>query len=300
MCAYFEKKAMVIVNPCAGRKRLSPQLLDIADLFSRGGIETTVYTTSARGDATSFVQRYSHKFDIIVCRGGDGTLHEVVNGILTLDRRIPIGYIPSGTTNDLAKSLGIPNNARKAISVIINGKPVGNDVGQFNSDSYFTYSASFGAFTSCSYDTPQWMKNRFGHAAYVYEGAKTVKQIHPIRVKVRSNEFETDWDEFVFGTVANSLSLGNVIKLDKNIVDLNDGKFEVMLIKKPDSFQAWMDTLASVFSKKYDKRYIKFFQSSEINLEFEDDVPWTTDGEFGGSFENVNIKNMKDAVVIFR
>jgi len=300
MSVFFEKKAMVIVNPCAGRKKLSPQLLDIADLFSRGGLETTVYTTSARGDATVFVQKYSNKFDIVVCRGGDGTLHEVVNGIMTLDRKIPIGYVPSGTTNDLAKSLGIPNNTRRAINVVINGKPVGNDVGRFNENKYFSYSASFGAFTNCTYETPQKLKNKLGHAAYIIEGAKTVNQIHPIRVKVSSEEFEADWDDYVFGTVANSLSLGNVIKLDKRIVDLNDGKFEVMLIKKPDSAQAWKDTIASVLSKDYDKRYIKFFQSSEIKFEFEEETPWTTDGEFGGLVKTVVIKNLQNAVTIFR
>lgn len=296
----FSKKAMVVVNPCAGRRKLSPQLLDIADLLSKGGIETTIYTTSASGDATEFVKNFSHKFDIVVCRGGDGTFNEVVNGMMVLEKKLPIGYIPSGTTNDLASSLNIPKNTKKAIDVVINGKPVGNDVGHFNDDSYFSYSASFGAFTQSSYATPQRLKNSFGHLAYVYVGIKSIGQIGPIRVKVKCEHFEDDWDEYIFGTVANSLSLGKIVKFDKKIVDLSDGKFEVMLVKKPDNAQALKGILTSVAKKDYDERYVKFFQSSEIEFEFEEDIPWTIDGEFGGAGKLVKIQNLQNAINILR
>ncbi len=294
------KKALVIVNPCAGRRKLKPQLLDIANLFTRGGLETTLYTTTCKGDAIRMASTLGGRYDLVVCRGGDGTFSEVVNGLMQVENRPPVGYIPAGTTNDFAKTLGIPVNTQKCIKTILRNQALRNDVGKFN-DVYFTYSASFGAFVECSYATPQSLKNVMGHAAYMYEAAKSVKKIRPIHAKVKCEQYEDEGD-FVFGTVSNSYSLGGVVKLDPHTVGLNDGEFEVMLIKNPDDGKGWVEAISSVITKNYNEKYIKFIRTDHIEFEFdeEDIPPWTTDGEFAGESQKVVIDNIQNAIRIFR
>ena len=294
------KKALLIINPCAGRRKLKPQLVDIANLFTRGGLETTMYTTTCKGDAERMAATLGKNYDIIVCRGGDGTFSEVVNGVMKLEKRPPLGYIPSGTTNDLAKTLGLPPNTQKCIKTILRNQALRNDVGKFN-DTYFAYTASFGAFSECSYSTPQKLKNVMGHSAYMYEATRAVKNIKPIHAKVKCEEYE-DEDDYIFGTVSNSYSLGGVVKLNPHTVGLNDGEFEVMLIKKPEDVKTWTSTITSIITKNYDERYIKFFRTGHIEFEFDEENPpaWTTDGEFAGTPVKLTIDNIQNAIRIFR
>ncbi|MBQ8027564.1 MAG: diacylglycerol kinase family lipid kinase [Clostridia bacterium] len=178
------KKVLVIINPCSGRFTLRSQLLNIADDFTKAGYETTVYTTQKRGDAMEYAKHLADKFDLIVCRGGDGTFNETVNGIIRSGIDVPLGYIPSGTTNDFAHSLGIPTDSHKAIDLICNVEPKFHDMGQINNDRFFCYTASFGVFTKCSYNTSQKSKNLFGYTAYVAEGLNELKGFKPIPMRI--------------------------------------------------------------------------------------------------------------------
>ena len=183
------------------------------------------------GDAIKKVRKNAEKYDLVVCSGGDGTLDEVVTGMEQSEVNVPIGYIPAGSTNDFANSLGIPKNMEEAARVAVNGTPFPCDVGGFNGDT-FVYVAAFGLFTEVSYQTSQQMKNILGHAAYILEGAKHLMDITSYRMKV-SHDGEIIEDEFIYGMVTNSLSVGGFKGISGPDVLLDDRPFEVTLIKNP-------------------------------------------------------------------
>lgn len=294
-----KKKALVIVNPKAGRIRVRAQVLDLTKL-SICGIEPTMCATTARGDATNYVTDMAENYDIIICRGGDGTFNEVINGVMRLPRKKPIGYIPSGTTNDLAKTLGIPNNTRRALEIIIGGHSKPHDLGLFNGERYFSYISCFGAFTRASYSTPQSKKNAMGHAAYMLEAINCIKEIKPIHARVVIDGEELEGD-YVYGAVSNSTSVAKVMKLDPKIVKLDDGKFEVMLVKNPKTFNGWKDTLIAAKTINYDRcESIIFKQGKKIEFFFDDEIAWTADGEYVNGGTHTVIENVNKAINIYR
>ena len=294
------KKALVVVNPRAGKIRVRSQVLDLTKL-STSGIAPTMYATTARGDATNYVRDMAKDYDLVICRGGDGTFNEVVNGLMLLDEKKPVGYIPSGTTNDLAKALGIPNKTHRAMEIIIGGHAEPHDLGLFNGERYYTYIACFGAFTGASYRTPQEKKNAMGHMAYMLEAINCIKEIKPIHTKVVIDGTETLEDDFVYGAVSNSTSVGGVMKLDMNVVDLADGTFEVMLVKNPGSARRWKDTLWAAKTVNYEKSdCILFKQCKQIEFFFDNDIAWTADGEYLNGGTHVTIEVQRHAVDIFR
>lgn len=295
------KNVMLIMNPCSGRKKTRNGLVDLVRVFGNNGYFTTVYMTKGSGDATEFALKYASNYDLIVCRGGDGTFSEMLNGLMQLESRPPIGFIPSGTTNELASTLGIPTNIRIAAENIFGNDASSNDIGLFNNSRYFTYVASFGAFSECSYAASQKLKNRIGRFAYFVESAKEVKDIRPIALRVECDDF-TEEGEYVIGSVSNSHSIGGIIKLDENTVDLKDGKFEVFLGKNPGSVSAWKDTLISIANRDFDERYLRIIKTSKVSftpLE-NDEIPWSIDGEFGGNNKRVDISVVQNAYQIFR
>ena len=295
------KKVMLIINPCSGRNKARNGLIDLAGVFGSNGYTTTIYTTKGSGDATEFALKYASNYDLIVCRGGDGTFSEMLNGLMQLENRPPIGFIPSGTTNELASTLGIPTDARTAAETIFGSEPYSNDIGLFNNSRYFTYVASFAAFSECSYAASQKLKNRIGRFAYFYESAKEVKDIRPIPMRVECDDFVEE-GEYVIGSVSNSHSVGGIIKLDEKTVNLNDGKFEVFLGINPGSVSAWKDTLVSIARRDFDERYLKIIKTSKVSFTplGNDVIPWSIDGEFGGNNKQVDISVVQNAYNIFR
>lgn len=294
-----KERALVIINPKSGRIRVKSQLFNIADHFSQNGIETTVYTTSGRGDATDYARDLSENFDIVVARGGDGTLNEVLNGVMKAPVLKPIGYIPAGTTNDFAKTMNIPTDTKKAIELIINGDPHPQDIGILNEETYFMYTASFGLFTKASYATPQGYKNLFGYYAYLMEGAKELFNLKPIHMKLTCDGVEYEGD-YILGAVTNSLSVGGILKYNEDLPDFNDGKFEILLAKKPPSVKDIAEMVLAARKGTFDERYITIFQGSEIICESEEEVPWTIDGEYGGKYTRSTLRCCQNAVEIFR
>lgn len=294
------RKALVVVNPKAGKIRVRSQVLDLTNL-SASGVAPTMYATTARGDAVNFVRDMAEDYDMIIVRGGDGTFNEVVNGLMLSKVNKPIGYIPSGTTNDLAKALGIPNNTRQAMDIIIGGDAEPHDIGLFNNERYYTYIACFGAFTSASYRTPQHKKNSMGHLAYMIEAISCIKEIKPIHTRVVIDEKEEIEDDFVYGAVSNSTSVAGVMKLDMNIVNLSDGLFEVMLVKNPGNFTRWKNTLWAAKTVNYSKSdCILFKQCKKIEFFFDNDIPWTADGEYLNGGRHVGVEVCHHAIDIYR
>lgn len=294
MIFFRKKKLLLIVNPRAGRMQGVKVVGEIVRLFCERGFDVTVHTTTATSDATETASA-ARDYRQIVCCGGDGTLNEVVSGVLDGGHGTPIGYIPCGTTNDLARSLGLPKTIMAAAQAIVNGKPTEQDVGLFDGRRYFTYVASFGAFTKASYATPQNVKNTFGHIAYLAEGLKSIGDIKPIRLKAEYNGLSVTGD-YIFGAVTNSTSVGGVMQLRKDAVDLRDGLFEVMLVRAPANAADVAVMLNEVLSQKYSGNAVLFAHTSQITFTSEQPLDWTIDGESGGETRQVCIKNLHGAV----
>lgn len=292
-------KVLVIINPRSGRLRVRSQLFDIASCFSENGCETTVFTTRAKGDAERYAAAMADRFDVVVCRGGDGTLNEVVNGVMRAKEKKPIGYLPAGTSNDFAHTLGIPDEGKKAVLAIVNGSPMPHDIGIFNDDRYVNYTASFGLFTKSSYATPQPAKNLLGYGAYLSVAVKEISQIKTHRLKVTCDG-EVYEGDYVFGSVTNALAVGGFIHYKKEEVDFNDGIFEMVLVKKPENIRQWYDALKGANKGNFDDRFVTLIRGREFKFESDQAISWSLDGEYGGEHRLSTFRVIQNGIEIIR
>ena len=283
------KKMLFIMNPCAGMKKANRHYLRIVELFNRGGYRVTAYITEKQGDAAVVAREMAGDVDAVVCCGGDGTFNETLSGVMAAGTNTPIGYIPAGSTNDFAASLKLPTGILKAAKNIVDGKSVKYDVGLFN-DRYFSYVASFGAFTRASYATSQNVKNTLGHAAYLLSGISELSQIRKIHARLELDG-EVVEDNFLFGAVCNSTSVAGVLTLDRSVVDLQDGKFEVLLVRSPRNLKEINECLKAIQNKTYDCTMLTFRSASNIKVQIDEGVDWTIDGEFQRGIQEVQFQN---------
>ena len=291
------KKLLFIYNPHAGKELLKPKISDIVDIFVKAGYEVTIYPTQSYRDAYRKVKEYDSKeYELVVCSGGDGTIDEVVSGMMTRSDRDPVGYIPTGTTNDFANSLHIPKGLLRAADNAVNGAVFSCDIGRFNKGT-FVYIAAFGLFTDVSYETDQAMKNVLGHLAYILEGAKRLFNVPSYRVKV-SHDGETIEDEFIYGMVTNSRSVGGFRNMVGKQVVFDDGLFEVTLIKKPKNPLELQEIIAALLIEQINTKYMYTFKTGYITFESLEEIPWTLDGEFGGEHDYVEVENLKQQLQI--
>jgi len=288
------KKLLFVFNPKSGMGLIKNHLLDIVDIMVKAGYDPTVYPTQARGDATRKVCEDGANYDRIVCSGGDGTLDEVVTGMMQCEERLPIGYIPAGSTNDFAKSLGISNNMVEAAKGIVDGKLFACDIGEFNEDA-FVYIAAFGLFTEVSYATEQNLKNALGHTAYILEGVKSLSAVKTYRMKIESEEVTTE-GEFVYGMITNSSSVGGFKNVTAKDIELDDGKFEVILLKSPKNPMELQSVLTKLFNQEFDDNFARLLYVDKIKITSDTKIPWTLDGEYGGKHNDVEIEVIKHAV----
>lgn len=295
------KKLLFVYNPRAGKEMLKPRLSNVLDIFVKAGYEVTVHPTQAYRDAYYQIKEYEvGKYDLIACSGGDGTIDEVATGMMKRREMgkdvVPVGYIPAGTTNDFAKSLHIPRKPLAAADNAVKGVPFPCDIGKFN-DSVFVYIAAFGIFTDVSYETDQAVKNVLGHMAYILEGAKRIFNIPSYKIKVE-HDGEAIEDEFIFGMVTNSRSVGGFSNMvGKNIV-FDDGLFEVTLIKTPKNPIALQEIIAALLIEQVDTKHMYTFKTKKITFDSVEEIPWTLDGEFGGEQDYVEIENAQKAMEI--
>ncbi len=289
-------KLLFVFNPRSGKGLIREHLVDIVDVMVKAGYEVTIYTTQAQGDAIKKIKEEAKNYDRVVCSGGDGTLDEVVTGMQQSEVNVPIGYIPAGSTNDFANSLGIPKDMVEAARVAVGDKPFPCDVGYFNGDT-FVYVAAFGIFTEVSYKTPQQLKNVLGHAAYILEGAKQLHDIPSFTMQVE-HDGEVFQDKFIFGMVTNSISVGGFKGMTGDDVKLDDGVFEVTLIKSPRNPIELNRILASLTNLIDDTDLIYTFKTNDLHIISKDKVAWTLDGEFGGEHEDLVIKNLNKQITI--
>lgn len=290
---------LLIRNPRAGSYKAQNTFIEAAAVIFRSEYKAYLYSTQYPGDAARIVAEMGMDYDVVVCFGGDGTLNEVINGIMHLEKRPILGYIPAGTTNDFATGLGLSKNIIEAAQDVLDGEKIDLDVGCFNNERYFSYVASFGSFTKASYSAPQDIKNALGYSAYLLEGLKSIGDFHPYTVRVVTKDMDIE-DDFIFGGISNSTSMGGILKLCGDAVDLSDGLFEVMLIKNPKNFVQIQKLLHAIATRNYDIDEVISFKTDSIKLYCEKSIAWTIDGEFGGVNNETIIKNYHNAITIIK
>ena len=292
------KRLLFIINPTAGQRKVIRYVADIIALFNQAEYLVETFVTTASGDATKSVLSRAEQTDLIVCAGGDGTFNEVINGVLASGKSIPIGYIPCGSTNDFASSLQLSTNVLQAARNIVNGKPQSYDVGLFGTR-HFSYVASFGAFTKASYATPQNIKNALGHLAYVLSGIQELSQIKNERVRITAGNRVVE-DDFIFGAISNSTSVGGILTLDPSQVDLGDGEFEIMLVRSPKNLAELTECIQALQTQKYNCSMITFFSAREVTVEASPEMAWSLDGERQEGAQKVSVRNLHHAIQLIK
>ncbi len=287
----MKQKLMLIINPAAGRGAYKQNIGDALQVLDDGGYRTTLFYTSARAEATRFAAEQGGDYDVVACIGGDGTLSEVIAGLMRHEQRPRLAYIPMGTANDVATTLNLPKNDTVAAARrIVGGKPHPYDVGGFGDREYFAYIAGFGAFTDVSYATPQDQKKALGHLAYVLQGMASLGKIEPVHTIVEHDEGMIEAD-LLYGSLNNSTSVGGVVRFSDEMVSLGDGMSELVLVKDPKTVEGFGDLAASVLSQSYDSENLIILHTKKARFTFDHPVAWTRDGEAGGEHRVVELCN---------
>ena len=288
------KKLLFILNPTAGTRKAGKVLPQILSVFNRAGYDVMTYVTAFPGDGKQYVAQRAAEMDLIVCCGGDGTFNETVSGLLQSGADVPLGYIPAGSTNDFAGSLGLSTDPIQAAAAIAEGEPHPYDVGSFGGR-HFTYVASFGAFTRASYATPQSVKNALGHTAYVLGGISELSQIKKVPVRVELDDEVLEGD-YLFGAVCNSTSLGGIAKLDPSQVDMSDGLFELLLVRAPKDLAEITECISAVQKQQYNCRMMTFRTAKRVTFYPRTELPWTLDGEMDPGSDRIVVDNLHHAI----
>ncbi len=292
------KKMLFVMNPYAGMRKANRYVADILTIFNQAGYEVTAYMTSGTGDARRIVEEKCADVDLVACAGGDGTFNETISGIISKGVDVPVGYIPCGSTNDFANSLKLPTNVIQAAKAIVEGKPVRYDAGKFG-DRYFSYVASFGAFTKASYATPQNIKNALGHTAYLLEGIQELSQIRKVHVRIELEDRVIE-DEFLFGAICNSTSVGGLLTLDPKQVDMGDGLFELLLVRAPKDLIELNECVWAVQKQKYNCAMMTFVSTKKLKVFPSADMPWTLDGERAEGSGEIVVENLHHAIQLMK
>ncbi len=288
------KKMLFIMNPKAGRTTLKNSLVDVLEVFCNNDYDVRTYLTKSADDAERVVAEEGVGYDVIVCAGGDGTLGNTVAGFMKSGLKVPLGYIPCGSTNDFARSMEIPMTAVEAAEMVVGAEPFSVDIGSLN-DKYFVYVAAFGVFSDTSYATPQNMKNIFGHAAYVLQGIKSIANIPSYKMKI-TIDGEIQEGEFIFGMVSNSISVGGFKSITRKGVEFDDGLFEGVLIRTIKTPANLERVVRALLTGDISEKSMVSFRASNVLFEAEDPVAWTCDGEFGGEYKNTSIDIHRRAI----
>lgn len=294
----ISKKLLFVFNPISGKANIKNNIYEIIDIFTKAEYDVTVRPTQTGNDAHEYIKENAGEYDAVVVSGGDGTLNQAVSAMMSFPKvkRKPLGYIPAGTTNDFAHSRGIPSDALDAALKIAEGNTIKCDIGTFN-NRYFTYVAAFGAFTDVSYDTPQDIKNIFGHGAYVLEGIKRLANLESYKISLQTEDTFVE-DYFFLGLILNSTSLAG-LNLKQNIIDLNDGLFEIVLIKRPVNLFQIQEIFNLILTGNTEENdTFKLIKTSKAQICSEKVLKWTLDGEFGGEYDNVQMTVEQSALTL--
>lgn len=291
------KKLLLLINPVTAKTALAPHLIDIIDIFEKGGYDVTIHITKRKNDTREITEAVGAAYDIVVCGGGDGTLNETVSGVIGLAKKPRIGYIPAGTTNDFALSWGIPKKPIEAAHSIVSTDPVPTDVSIFCGRP-FVYVAAFGAFTEVSYQTPQQLKQSLGRTAYIFEGIKSIGTIRPWKLKIEHDNGAVE-GEFLYGMISNTRRVGGFELKMKDNISISDGLMEVILVKKPDKPSDNAKMLGAVLAQDTHSEFITFAHTKSIRFTTDEDMPWTVDGENGGIVRSGEVNILEHAIELY-
>lgn len=298
---------LLIINPVSGKKQGQACMFEVLERFSELDVVPTVRLTKSRGHATQIAREAAQtgKYDAVFCCGGDGTLNEVIAGLVSAGASIPVGYIPAGSTNDFASGLGIPlelpESAAAACRTLLGGTGFPLDIGLFDEKRYFTYIASFGAFSASSYNAPQSLKNVLGHLAYVLEGVKDFFRIKPIHAVCTDAAGVRREDDYVFGGVTNTYSVGGIVKLTEDMVSMNDGLFEVLLVRTPHNPAELNAIVRAAMSSEFENNpMIDFFRTGELTFEMPDGTQWSLDGEQADGGGTIRVRTLPRAATLLK
>lgn len=291
------KDMIFLFNPRSGREQIGNHLAGILGCFCKAGYFPKVYVTQGADDAGRIAEEYGGETGLFVVSGGDGTLNQAVTGLMKLEqeKRPDLGYLPSGSTNDYARSLKIPGDFSQAAESAAFGECCGVDVGKFGTDRNFVYIAAFGAFTEVSYTTPQDVKNILGHQAYILESVKHLASLRAHRMKIEWEEGCVE-EDFIFGMVTNTTSVGGFKGLVPRDVAFDDGLFEALFIRMPKTPADLSNIVSYMFLKEEENDYVYRFRTAKLTVTSEEEVAWVLDGEYGGAVKNVVIENMHNAM----
>ena len=292
------KKMLFVMNPYAGMRKANRYLPDIITIFTQAGYLVQIFMTTGTGDCCHIVREHAEGMDLIVCAGGDGTLNETINGLLSQGLDIPIGYIPCGSTNDFANTLKLPTNVLQAARNIAQGEPVRYDVGKFG-QRYFSYVASFGAFTRVSYATPQSFKNALGHTAYILSSIQELSQLKTEHVRMELDGTVIE-DDFLLGAISNSTSVGGILTLDPKKVDMRDGKFELLLVRSPKSLAELNECIIALQKQTYNCSMVTFRTAETLRITASPHMAWTLDGEREEGHLQVDVENVHHAIRLMK
>lgn len=288
------RNVMFVFNPQAGKGKVKSSLYHVIDGFFRMGDIVSVFPTQYKYHACELIQQYAKDYDLIACSGGDGTLNEVISGMMRLDLHVPLAYIPTGTVNDFANTLHLSSNVSKAMEIFAKNNTFACDICTFNKN-YFTYVAAFGAFTEVSYKTPQSTKNMLGRAAYFLEGLKQLPNITTYHMRIVDQERVIE-DDFVFGAITNTRSVAGFQSVNTKCAQLDDGQFEVLLVRMPQNPLDLQIIITALLKQEINEKFMEFFTSSALTIESDPNATWTLDGEEGGNPELIEIKIKNKAV----
>ncbi|HAZ91638.1 MAG TPA: diacylglycerol kinase [Eubacterium sp.] len=291
------KNIVFIYNPHSGKEQIKTYLYDIMQEFRKFDADIVVRPTVRRLDAYDYIKENAHRYDLVIVSGGDGTLNETVKAMMELgENKKPIAYIPSGTTNDFARTLGINERMDIVAKMIVEGEPRLIDVGSFG-DTYFTYIAAVGAFTKVSYATPQSAKNIFGHQAYMIEAVKSLTDIKPMFLRIKTEHGMVEGD-FIYGMISNSESVGGFKGFTGKYVSINDGIFEVTFVRYPNNPAQFQNMLTALLTQNYSSDMLYYDHINSVSVESDKEIPWVLDGEFGGDRQKVDISVVPNALEI--
>ena len=286
-----DMKVLIVVNPVAGKAKINRNIIKIRDNIAKiGEKDVIIKYTKKNKNATEIIKKCEIDFDVLFVCGGDGTLNEVIQALCDLDKRVPIAYLPVGTTNDFAKSLEVPFDIQKLSRNFDLTTIKEVDVGRIN-NRFFNYVSSTGLFAKTSYQTTSKMKNKYGRFAYVISGVKEVISCKPQRLKIYINN-EIVEDEFVYTSISNSCYIGGFKLFRKKDVRLDDGKFEVLLVKGKGKFFETLILLLKIITGNFKDKNIRFYKTNSLKIESDSDIEWSIDGEYGGKTKLVIIENI--------
>lgn len=295
----MDKRVLLIVNPFSGKLQAKNELMRIVKTLCDADFSVSIHITRCRKDATRVTEERAKNYDTVIACGGDGTLNEVMTGVIRSGYTGEVGFLPAGTTNDLAATLKLPRNLVKAAELITYGAVRPVDYGSFNKNQFFAYIASFGAFTETSYNTDQKAKNVWGHLAYLAEGIGSVGTIRPYNLTVTCDG-ERVSGSFVFGAAANSLSIGGIVKLKPEEVDLTDGMHELLLVRTPEMPGDLSATIGSILAEDFDPEHVILLRGKRMEFHCREEVPWCLDGEFAGKCKTALIETLPERLRIIR